>query len=102
MPRVFVLEPCRQNLEDAKRFGNVTYLFAEEGSRSSIWAEGFLVEIVKALTEQGYNPAEDYFLIAGGMAPNVTAVATIASAFGRFKTLLFDAKANSYLERKLG
>ena len=101
MVRVFLLEPCRQNTEDAKRFGEVKYLFLEEGSRSSIWAEEFTEELLEELDLLEFNPNVDYILVAGGVVPNFIAAAAIGGAYGQFKALLYDAKTSTYKERLL-
>lgn len=101
--RVFVLEPVKQRIDDAKRFGEIEYIFPHDAMRSSIFDTDSLAdEILESLERMDYRPDVDYLVMTGNQIPLVTAVAAIVADYGEFKALLFHAADHCYVERILG
>jgi len=101
--RVFVLEPVKQRLDNAARFGKVEYIFPPDAARCSIFdTKDLSDEILASLKTQSYNPDSDYIVITGHQIPVVTMVAALANEYGEFKALLYNAVEHDYIERVLG
>ena len=101
--RVFVLEPVKQRLDNAARFGTIAYIFPPDSARCSIFdTEDLSDEIITTLKTQSYNPETDYIVITGHQIPVVTMVAALANEYGKFKALLYNAVEHGYIERLLG
>jgi hypothetical protein len=102
MPRSFVLEPCKPDVSAAEKYGKVTYVFGPEYRRCSIWDDAFPATVMLRLRELGYNPEEDYLVIAGHVVPLVQAVVTCIVEWGHINVLFFSATDRDYIARRLG
>lgn len=101
--RVFVLEPVKQRLDDAKRFGQLSYIFPRDAARASIWDSDELAnEILDILRRAEYDPQADYIVVTGHQIPLSIAVAAITAEYGEFQVLFFNATDHCYVERVLG
>lgn len=101
MARVFSLEPCKFNISDATRFGEVTYLFLHNESRPSIWSEDFEKLLGDRFNNLGFDAENDFFVVAGSIVAIVQAVAVLIKRHGPIKTLMFSATERCYVEREL-
>ena len=102
MARVFALEPCRQDISSARKFGRITYLFERDGDRSSIWAPEFPREIVQKLDALGFEPDVDFFVVAGQMVPLVIAISSIVATYGATNVLFYSSTERHYVTRTIG
>lgn len=101
--RVFLLEPVKQRIDSAVAFGKLEYVFPPDAARSSIWDSDKLTnEILDALEVADYDPSADYIIATGHLVPVVTLVAAVASRYGEFQALLFNAADHCYVQRLLG
>lgn len=93
MPRAFVLEQTALDVEPAGRFGQLVYVVAPGERRPAIWQPGFGAAVVRSLKAQAFDPEDDYFVMTGQSIPLAAAAAAIARAFGPFKALCFNSRA---------
>jgi hypothetical protein len=101
--RAFAIEPSPLSLNDAERFGRVSYIFDDDNSRPSIWNNAKLrTAVLAALQKFSYNPEQDYLILTGQVVLLSFIVAIIANEYGPFKALVFDAPNRAYQERVFG
>lgn len=95
--RVFALEPCRHlQAETLSKYGELVYLFAADGERSSIWSDDFAKQVVEKLSLLRFDTVRDYYVVAGGNVANYVAGTAIISAFGEFRSLCFNPSTQLY------
>lgn len=103
MPKVFMLMPHNVDVSKARRFGELIYIFDRGARRPSLWSPEFIDEMFVQLAEMGYDPATDYLLIAGNMAPIVRAACALARDCDvPPRALFYDAVTADYVELPLG
>ena len=101
-----MLEPGHNvDISQSANFGILVPLFDKKDHRPNVWTDEFEDEFVRRLEEHEYNPAVDYFLIAGHMVPLITCMANIIREWGEdcenVKVLLWDGKRSEYVVRNL-
>lgn len=104
-PRVFVVEPYRQNgvnVGRAAAHGSIKYLFAEHGSRPSIWADDFVPMLLARLEHNGFDPERDFFAVVGHMVTVVMSATAIVAKYGSARGLYYSSANQHYVERQLG
>lgn len=102
MSKVFLIEPTRQDVSAAARFGEVVCLFDGVVKRPSVWAKGYGDLVVDELVAQGFDSERDFIVTAGSTVSLVQVAAAMARRFEEFAMLLFDATGDRYVERVLG
>lgn len=104
-PRVIFFEPVKQNLHNAAEFGDVVYLTGATSSndRPSLFDTGLLTSMMlKQLQSINYDPDVDIIATTGSILAVCILIATVASFYGRFESLCFNAKNSAYIQRRLG
>ncbi len=95
-PRCFVLDECRKDLESAKEFGEITFLFGDHKGRSSVWGPDYEQDVLKALNVCRFNPNVDYLVAAGHQLNIVRAAVALVQAHGRAPMLFFYGPEQKY------
>lgn len=102
-PRAFVLEPCRRiDVSRASKYGEILYIFERNDGRPSIWTDEFVIEAIERLKNTRYDPARDYFILAGSIVPLAKVVAALAAEYGHVRALAFSATDRDYIQQELG
>lgn len=97
---VIVLERNDQHdLTDAKRYGDVHFLFERGDARPSIFSHAFLDECYKRMAMVGYQPARDFVAISGSITLVALLVTDLVSRNEDVNLLFFDAKNNEYVHK---
>lgn len=103
MAKVFVLEVTKHEVDSTRSFGSIVYLFDRaKRTRSSIWSREFKRDVLRALEEEGYNPAADYLLGAGHNVALIIALCAAQERYGQVQALLFCATERTYVPTTLG
>lgn len=108
MSRTFVLEPPRAgprgniDLTEARRFGEIIYLFEPGDHRAGIFEDMFSDDVLNALDDHGYDPDKDYFVFAGGLVPMCRIASVLTGRYGRFRALLFCTSTRNYVDIMMG
>lgn len=97
MSRVFVIERSRYDVSAAQEYGVITYLFAEHGTRASIWHESFPRQVLQALESHDFDPQQDYFLIASHLVPVIISVSVMQKRYSSIRVLFHCASENRYV-----
>ena len=105
--RVFILERPRRALDisPAEVFGEIWELFNTQRyeKRPSMFnTHEYGEEIIRRLTEAGYDPRRDCFCVVGSMVAMVVAIATLVSRYKTVRVLLYNSVSNEYIERLIG
>jgi len=101
-PRVFVLEVSRVDVRDAKRYGELRFIFTPHMRHPSIWNREYEEVILDRLSAEEFNPSVDYFVIAGQIIGHIIAATAIVNEYGHFRALMFSAPNSEYVERIIG
>ena len=97
MRKVFLPEPnTRYNLSEAKTFGEIHYLTEGISPFNTVTS---LRNLECGFAK--FNPDEDVLCLTGQSIGIGLALAMAAQLFGCFIVLMFDARHNTYMERKL-
>ncbi len=103
MSRVFIFERTKQRVDGVLKFGVLTYIFDEHAQRASIFSTQDLSgDVIDSLELQRFDPERDYIAVTGHFVPVAVMLAAVGAFYGKFKALLFDGVALSYVERVLG
>jgi hypothetical protein len=100
--RAFVIERTKHALDKVSQHGKLTYIFAPEKGRSSMWSNDFRKEIIKQLEQYEYDPAYDYIVLVGGFLITILFVTTVVSKYGPVAALAFDACDQHYKQIVIG
>lgn len=103
--RVFVFEKTSREVDDAKRFGEILYLFKQGigKQRASIWdVDRLTAQILEQLDRMQFNPEKDYICICGNVVPIAIYLSTVVAEYGAINALLFHTSERCYYERRLG
>lgn len=104
MTKVFILAPNERFQSDsAQHFGTVIHLFKSEAELNSMGGQETVLQIGQELENAGYCHEDDFIAITGNVN-SVVWFAIAASGFseeGRVKTLIFDARSQSYTPRSV-
>lgn len=101
-PRVFMLMPHRQvDVSAADTFGEITYLFRAGEKRPTFWDPAFIETALDRLWDHAFDPANDYFMVAGHMAPVVKLCCAIAYEYPTARGLFWDAVDARYASQAL-
>ena len=101
MVRVLVAaENARFNVDDAARFGDVTYVLPRtRRSISPFKTQELVAQMLEELRDVGYDPDVDYVAFTGGMIHVSLLYGAVMKEWGRAKILIFDAPNDRYVER---
>lgn len=99
--KAFILEPTKLDVEGAKLFGDIEYVFSESDRRSSIWSDSFLTEIVTTLIRKGFDADKDYFVVVGHMVPIALAVAVLCKHYRSVNLLLYSSTTRDYAAKTI-
>lgn len=105
-PRAFILDKA-VNYDFSALIGkwvpskdNFVYLFSsnvEVGKyRPSVWNKKYQEEIIKRLTDEGFDPELDYFVVTGPFIPTTLACAVMGLMYDSFRMLQFSNAEASY------
>ena len=94
--RVFLLEPVKQDTQDAREFGEITYLFKYGEQRPSIFSIEYQDELEKRFIECEFDPENDLFVLTGFQIAISIAVAVLTKMFKNFEILCFYVPTHSY------
>lgn len=100
--RVFLLEEPRGNvnLETAKAFGPIKYVFGPDDRRCSVFKAGeFGHAVVRKLREARFDAVQDRFCLTGALVPVCIAVSAILAEWGMTGLLLWNAPDCCYVDR---
>jgi hypothetical protein len=102
-PRVFLVKSTRDDVSDARRFGDVVLIFGDAEPRPRLFSEDFAAEVVRRLETAQYDPEVDYFLVTG----DLVSVTMVAAAIAREssvppRALFFDKQVSEYRPLRLG
>lgn len=95
-PRVYVPVKSTHNFDDAKQYGQLTYL--TQGTLNKL----ALVELYRVIAAAlaGAEP-DDYLMLAGPTTVNVVAASILSHRFGRINYLVFDGYTQKYVSRPI-
>ncbi len=99
---VYLVETPKPNIDvsRAEEFGEVTFVFKPNDRRCSVFhTPEFGNAVVQRLEAAGYDPARDYFCVAGSMVSVITALVAIVSHWGAVRVLVYSAPNSKYVER---
>lgn len=105
MSRVFILEPCQQfPVDGAAEFGEVVYMYDKHFQHPPPLSPTLGPALLDKLVEYRFNPKVDYIVATGKMIQLFTLAAVVASKYGKFRALCFDARerARRYVEVPMG
>jgi hypothetical protein len=104
MTRAFMVQPGRDDVSRARRFGEVTYLFGASDRRPPIWSDEFQAELAERLRARGYDPDVDYVVMTGHLATVALFVSAVHAAWpgSRPQALFYDKAQEDYVQRRLG
>ena len=102
MSRVFVLEPTKLDVEKAKTYGTLVYVFNNGDRRASIWTEEFIEQVMTRLQSLCYDPDGDYVAIVGHLVPMAVVIARLTYDYDHFQALCFSSTEREYVVRVLG
>ena len=102
--RIFVFEPTRLNIENARTYGEFVYIFGSATSdhRASIWSPKFREQIIDRLTALAFDPEQDYILLAGNSVPLHIVVAALVAEYSSISAIAFNAQSRTYVPIELG
>lgn len=100
--KAFVLERGKFSVEPVRRYAEPVFLWDAGEHRSSIWSELYPREALEALTRHDFDPATDFFVVAGGMTPVIRALDAMFRAYGQVNTLHWVAPDRMYTPILLG
>ena len=96
MNKVYVVNHTMQNLDTAKKFGQLKYI--TEGNIPLFKTDLMIHNLKEALIHFKEN---DYLLIVGPAWLSIIAASMLFSKYSRLKFLIFDAKLQRYIVRHL-
>lgn len=100
-PRVFVATECRNlDLNAVNEYGTLTTVLDGNGGCSPF--DAMEVERLAMRGLDDFDPARDFFVIAGPAIVVAQVFALAVQRFGRVRTLLFSATSNQYRMREVG
>lgn len=104
MARVFLVEHPRAHIDvkKAEKFGQLTYIFALNDRRASVFAvNAFVVDALDRLENASFAPEEDSICIAGSMIPVTMIVSAMLYLYGCISVLLYDSRAGEYVRQEI-
>lgn len=99
---VFVLEQTEVDVSPAKEYGRIAHVFRPNERRPSIWTPEFREELLETFVEMGYDPENDYVVIAGRMVPLVKMVATLVAEYRTIRVLFYVSSEERYIVQRIG
>lgn len=103
MPKVFIIEPPRNNIDvsDARKFGDIVYVFEVDDRRCGVFRHVLFGQtILQRLELHKFDPETDYVCVVGAMLTVSIAIITIAQYYDAFNVLLFNSVDDSYVEKR--
>lgn len=103
MPKVFIIEPPRNNIDVSKatEYGDIVYVFEHDDRRCSIFqCTEFGKTILDNLEVLKYDPDEDYICVVGALLTVTISLIAITQMYETFSLLLFDSVHNEYIKRR--
>lgn len=97
MPRAFVLEPTLVDVTCAENYGDLVLLFPNCVPRSRIWSGQFMKDVLAAFKKYAFDYEQDYFVIAGAMAPLTLTIAELVCAYPSINFLLHSTSDQAYI-----
>jgi hypothetical protein len=97
--RAFMLMPHdRVDVTKARKFGQIVELFPDGEERPEFWDPELITEALhRLLDDHGFDPAADYFVVAGHMVPVVRLTCALATVFPLARGLFFDSIQRRYV-----
>ena len=88
------------DVSGAAKLGSVHYLL--DGEKTNLFNPSEYVQhLLVALERTKYHPDEDLLMMTGSPIAISLLLSTVLCVHGRARILLFDSRANRYIERKL-
>jgi len=98
--KVFVVDrDTRHDISDARRFGEITYIYDERDRKPSVWSNALIKDVMARLERCDYDADLDYILVVGNVVTIVMIVANLAMAYDTLNLLLFDASQEEYVHK---
>lgn len=94
--------PTDKGLREAKRYGDVEFIFSDGESHPSIWDAEFIDEALDRLADRAYDPGVDYVVLAGPMVALVLFTTALCCAYPTPLALCYDIISGRYAPKKLG
>lgn len=104
MPRVFLIEKCKPGIDvdKARSYGDLVYAFNPEDRRSSVFRpDRFIDEVLERFKNAGFDPATDYFCLAGSTVPLTLVTAGLLDVYGHLRLLMFSGNDCKYVEKSI-
>ena len=104
MPKVFIVEKPKNNIDVSKAedFGEIIYLFNQNERRLGVFeCMTFGLDVINKINEKGGFQLNDSFLTAGAQIPVAIAFAAIISKWPNVLVLLYNAKQDMYVQRRI-
>lgn len=101
---VFLVEQPKPeyDLEPAREFGEISYIFGPGAHRPSVFkVDEYRERVREALASAKFDSKTDYFCMTGSMVPVALCLVTMVSTYGRVRVLMFNAHESRYLLRVL-
>jgi len=102
MPKVFVIETLRRNIDLSKAnvFGEIVYVFPINSRRCGVFRHiEFGNLVLQRLLDLDFDPKEDYVCIAGAMISIVISIIAISQVYDEFSVLLFNSREDKYIKK---
>ena len=96
MNRVFILEPCMKfPVKGVQKFGDVVYLYQNHWQHPPALSPTLTSSVIDKLREHKFDPSYDYIVATGKIIPLFVMAAAVASSYGKFNALCWDAREES-------
>jgi len=100
MASVIALMPLmRYDLESTQEYGDITYIL--DRSVSPFKTRTAIQELTNGLDAIGYDPEEDYFIMAGPTILLAFAFSILMAQHGTVRVLLYDSVRETYIPREV-
>jgi len=102
MSKCYLLEPVKQDVQDAQEFGELVYLFEYGETRPSIFSVEYQEELEKRFIKAEFDPENDMFVLTGFQIAISIAVSVLTKMFKNFEILCFYVPTHSYTLISIG
>lgn len=96
---VWVVFPVSRNLEDARRYGELKYLFQRQiqmREKDQEQSDNIGLSLTRTISAS-FEPAYDYLLLVGSTLLLAMTIAAMQELFGSFNTLHYDLRTMKYV-----
>jgi len=100
LPRVFVLEQTRHDVERLESFGRIVYMFNDH-DRSGYFDIDFIDDIAEKLKDLRFDPDIDFFAFVGSQIAIGCTSVVLTELHSSFNALCYDSRDNTYYKKTM-